>query len=98
MRSKEEMEKSLETVQDIEKETDNFIAEHLKLFKEMWERERAVDELNVNVEKLNARSSAFGRSIKKANKKLRSKYMRNMLAIVAVLMLLIVIFKVTRNA
>lgn len=98
MRSKEEMEKGLETVKNIEKETDNFIAEHLRLFKEMWERERSVEELNVNVEKLNARSTAFGRSIKKANKKLRGRYIRNTLAVAAILMLLIVMFRLMKSA
>lgn len=80
-----------ETIENIEKETDNFIAEHLRVFKKMWERERSVDDLNLGVERLHAKSTAFSRSVKAANSKLRTRYIRN-LSVVVVLVLFILVF------
>lgn len=90
---KQERTKSMDTIDRIEEETNNFIADHLRLFKEMWERERAFDELSVNVEKLHAKSTAFSRSIKAANSRLRNKYIKNVMIAFALVLIVLIFFK-----
>ncbi|RVD93349.1 hypothetical protein TUBRATIS_001290 [Tubulinosema ratisbonensis] len=85
-RNKELLEKDTVTLKKLEKETDDFIKEQIKLLKQAYERYNSISELENQSNELEMKSTAFSRSVKKTSKKLKDKYYRTLFMILFVVL------------
>lgn len=84
---KDEDFRNIKTIKSMEEETDNFVADHLRMFRQMWEKDRLILELSSNVEKLRCRSKAFGNSSALTKSKLKRR-----LLIIKIFLILLLAF------
>lgn len=96
-RNQELLERDTALLKKLEKETDEFIREQMKLFHLEYERHTNMNQLDGQLSELEGKSSAFSRSVKKTTKKLKDKYYRTLFFILFIVLVLLTIGYLTRR-